>query len=54
MSFWRDVFPDVDPDIETWDNEPGGTVVERFTQNGTKFVRVEFKRTPGIFYLYKE
>ena len=37
---------------EVWDDEPGGTVVKRFTQDGEKYVYVEFKNSPGKWYLY--
>jgi hypothetical protein len=44
---------DVDRATKKWDNEPGGTVVEEFEQDGTKYVLVEFKRTPGRYFVYK-
>lgn len=43
----------LDPnDYEVWDNEPGGTVVNRFTEDGVQYVEVEFKNSPGQTYLY--
>jgi hypothetical protein len=32
------------PALEVWDDRPGGTVVDRYTDNGVKYVVVEFKR----------
>lgn len=39
-------------DLEVWDNEPGGTVVRRFQEDGVKYVEVEFKNSPGETYIY--
>lgn len=38
----------------TWDNAPGGKIVERYTDpnTGLKYVLVEFEKTPGTFYVY--
>jgi hypothetical protein len=38
--------------LKVWNDEPGGTVVERFADKGTKYVLVEFENSPGIFYTY--
>lgn len=36
-----------------WDNAPGGTVVERWTDNdGQGYVLVEFEKSPGALYVY--
>lgn len=39
---------------DTWNNEPGGTVVGRMTDplTGTKYVLVEFENSPGKIYVY--
>lgn len=36
-----------------WDNSPGGTVVDRFTEDGVEYVIVEFKNSPGTGYIYR-
>ena len=49
--FWGNVF--VQPKYVQWDNQPGGTVVERYTaEDGTKYVLVEFEKSPGQYYVY--
>ena len=39
---------------ETWDNQPGGTVIERYTDpnTGMEYVLVEFEKTPGRYFVY--
>ncbi len=39
-------------DLATWDNKPGGTVVDGFTEDGIEYVWVEFENSPGERYLY--
>ena len=39
-------------DLGVWNSEPGGTVVDSFTENGIAYVWVEFKASPGERYLY--
>lgn len=36
----------------TWEGEPGGTVIERFTEDGVDYVVVEFEKSPGVRYTY--
>lgn len=38
--------------LETWNGQPGGTVVERYEQDGVEYVLVEFEKSPGKYYLY--
>jgi hypothetical protein len=39
--------------LATWDNDPGGSIVDRYTDsNGDEILVVEFKRTPGVRYYY--
>lgn len=40
--------------VEVWDNQPGGHVVRRYQENGVKYVLVEFKNSPGEYYVYKQ
>jgi hypothetical protein len=47
----NDLFNDP-TDYKVWDNEPGGTVVKRWTEDGVKYVGVEFENSPGIIYTY--
>lgn len=42
----------LDPEFEVWDNQPGGRVVERWQEDGVKYVGVEFKHSPGVIYTY--
>lgn len=61
-SFWKGTFvsldtslafdPEID-DIAKWNDEPGGTVVDRYTEDGTEYVLVEFKNSPGHRYVYR-
>lgn len=45
--------PEPRPDeYEVWDNQPGGHVVERWQEDGVKYVGVEFKHSPGFLYTY--
>lgn len=39
---------------EVWDNQPGGTIVERYTDPLTEveYVYVEFDNSPGVYYVY--
>lgn len=39
-------------DLKVWDNQPGGKVVDRYQENGIKYVWVEFENSPGERYLY--
>jgi hypothetical protein len=36
-----------------WDNQPGGTVVDRYTDDGVRYVVVEFENSPGRRYVYR-
>lgn len=38
--------------LEEWDDQPGGTIKKRFTQDGVEYVYVEFENSPGKWYLY--
>lgn len=46
-----DLFND-EPELKVWDNEPGGKVVRRYTEDGVKYVEVEFEGSPGKIYTY--
>lgn len=39
---------------EVWDNQPGGRIVERYTDPLTEveYVLVEFEKSPGKYYVY--
>jgi hypothetical protein len=39
---------------EKWNDQPGGTVVERYTdpQTEVEYVLVEFDKSPGRYYVY--
>ena len=39
--------------LKKWDNNPGGTVVDRYTEDGVEYVVVEFKNSPDEKYLYR-
>ena len=38
--------------LDTWEDQPGGTVKHRFTKDGEDYVYVEFENSPGKWYLY--
>ena len=40
-------------DMKTWDDQPGGEVVDKRTVDGVDYVLVEFKNSPGKTYLYR-
>jgi len=46
------VSPTDDEELVKWTPQPGGREVDRFTDNGTEYVLVEFKSSPGRYYLY--
>jgi hypothetical protein len=37
---------------EVWADEPGGTVVRTYTEDGITYVDVEFSHSPGKIYTY--
>ena len=37
---------------EVWDNQPGGTIIRQYTEDGIKYVVVEFENSPGVEYIY--
>lgn len=39
-------------EYQVWENEPGGTVIDRYTFDGVDYVVVEFKHSPGRRYVY--
>jgi hypothetical protein len=39
-------------DYQVWNDEPGGTVVDRYEFDGQQYVVVEFKNSPGVKYVY--
>jgi len=51
---WDGAFAPLNQQYRTWDNAPGGTVVERFKDafSGVEYVLVEFEKSPGVRYKY--
>lgn len=49
---WNGAF--ADRAYAKWDNQPGGTVVEKYTDplTGITYVLVEFENSPGEYYVY--
>jgi len=45
----RDILGEV---YEVWDDAPGGTVIRKYTEDGIKYVDVEFSHSPGKVYTY--
>lgn len=39
-------------DLVVWAGQPGGSVVDRFEENGISYAWVEFEKSPGEKYLY--
>ena len=44
------LFPEESLDV--WDNRPGGKVIRRYSEDGYKYVVVEFENSPGDEYLF--
>ena len=38
--------------LDVWDDQPGGTIKKRYTEDGIEYVEVEFENSPGKRYLY--
>ncbi len=49
--FWQGQFFGVP--YAVWDNQPGGTIVDRQTYEGVEYLVVEFKNSPGKRYIYR-
>lgn len=43
---------DAPNDYEVWDDQPGGTIVDEWQEDGVTYVHVEFKNSPGELYTY--
>jgi hypothetical protein len=41
-----------DENLKKWDDQVGGKVVDSWTEGSTKYVLVEFEKSPGRYYLY--
>jgi hypothetical protein len=50
---WNGLFFDTGQSYRYWDDQPGGTIRERYTDDeGQEYVLVEFDNSPGLLYVY--